>query len=196
MNIKAIKLIGSLSLAVGIGSAAWATPITGTISFQGSGSVGVSAGVTTVTFDNDFTVTSGTVDYATLAPFGQAATLQNIKYTGDFGTAALTGQVLNQYTLTVGGVTYSFDLNSISSAHAVINNPSSIAITGSGVAHITGFQDTFGSYALNGTGTGTTFTFISESTTANGEAVPDGGTTLVLLGAALSGFALLRRKLA
>jgi hypothetical protein len=56
---------------------------------------------------------------------------------------------------------------------------------------LAGFTDTPGTWIFSGNQSGGTLSF----STSNGN-VPDGGMTVMLLGAALSGLALIRRKLA
>ena len=78
-----------------------------------------------------------------------------------------------------------------------IDNPSptpdTLRLSGTGTIKFAGFDDTMGGWTWSGQLDGTsTFTFSSTTIAA----VPDGGMTVALLGAALSGLALLRRKLA
>ena len=69
----------------------------------------------------------------------------------------------------------------------------SLILQGTGVAHITGFENTPGAWIItvNTADGGVTFSF-----SASSSATPDGGTTVVLLGTALSGLAWVnaRRK--
>jgi hypothetical protein len=69
-----------------------------------------------------------------------------------------------------------------------------MSFTGTGIAHITGFDDTPASFALEGAGTGFDF-ILSTSTTAT---IPEGGNTAVLFafGLALICIMTLRQKLA
>lgn len=177
---------------------AQAVPINGTIAFQGAGTVtpnSPAAGQTTVAFSGPMIVTGGTVDYA--GNNGAAATFKNITFSGTGVTAALVGgPIISLWTFTNMGITYSFDLNSLTSGTYTPGNPSSIAISGMGTAHKTGFTDTVGTFALNGTGNGVTFTFIQSTTTASGIGVPEGGSTVALLGLALIGMVGVRRVLA
>jgi hypothetical protein len=70
-----------------------------------------------------------------------------------------------------------------------------LELTGTGMFSIIGGNpndNTLGTWQLGFGESGASFTF--QSTAATG--VPDGGMTVMLLGAALSGLALIRRKLA
>lgn len=94
------------------------------------------------------------------------------------------------------GNDYTFDLGSITSVSQSVD---SLLITGVGTVNITGgaFEATPANWTFQITdssgGTGGSFVFgFSDSNTA----IPDGGTTAMLLGSALSGLALLRKKLA
>lgn len=94
---------------------------------------------------------------------------------------------------TIGSATYSFDATSMTVTHP---NATTVNITGSGIAHITGFADTLGTWTVTATGSGVDFTFGAFTGAGQGGGVADGGTTVLLLGTALSGVALLRKKMA
>jgi hypothetical protein len=93
---------------------------------------------------------------------------------------------------TVAGITASFDLLSINPVQQPGDN--SLKITGSGVFHITGFDDTFGTYIFTANQSGGTFSFSSSQEAL--DRVPDGGSTVALLGLALAGAAFFRRRIA
>jgi len=128
----------------------------------------------------------GSGDY--LGTAGTQTTFQPITYVGTGGSAVLSGPVTPLWTFTMGTTTYSFELTSLSSAYT---GSGSLTLAGSGTAYITGFDATQGSFAIQGTG----FQFMSASATANGVGVPDGGSTVALLGFAFLGLEGLRRKL-
>ena len=52
-------------------------------------------------------------------------------------------------------------------------------------ANMTGYNATLGNFVIAGSGQNLSFQFMSGSGTANGTAVPDGGSTVALLGFAL-----------
>jgi len=96
------------------------------------------------------------------------------------------------WSFTFNGLTYTFTATTETSQYlgGVLN---SWNIGGTGFASITGFANTPGTWTLTATQTGASFTFAS---TAGVGPVPDNGTTLILLGAALSGLALIKARLA
>lgn len=81
----------------------------------------------------------------------------------------------------------SFDLLSINS---IVESSAGLILTGSGVLHASGFDSTPGDWSFSANSTRTYFTF-SNQTTAN--AVPDGGSTVLLLGVAIIGLGILSR---
>lgn len=90
-----------------------------------------------------------------------------------------------------GGLTYSFDLTVL---HLDFASPTGILLSGIGTAHITGFLDTVGHWDFSAqTQNLASFTF-SATTTATA-VVPDGGTTVAMLGASFLGICLVSRKL-
>ena len=198
--MKTLSLTILSVIATGLfsfGPQAQAVPINGTVAFQGSGSYNQAGPQTNIVFNNPMTVTMGTGNY--VGTTGQSATFTNFSFTGTGNSAALVGTVTPLWTFTVGLITFSFDLTSLTSGTvtpAAGGNPNSIAVSGKGTARETGFDPTFATFALNGSGTGFTFTVVQSSTTATGQAVPDGGSTVALLGIALLGVAGARRMLA
>ena len=63
-------------------------------------------------------------------------------------------------------------------------SPNSLSLSGEGVVKITGFEDTFATFALQGTGEGFTFTILQASNTAVPN-VPDNGSPVAFFGLAL-----------
>lgn len=197
-----MKTIRILCLILGITSLMiipiGAIPITGSIAFSGSGSASLVSGTTTVTAASPWTIVGGTVDYAGLA--GKSVSVFPISYTGSGIAAVLTAPVTPQWSFTVSGITYSFDLLALISGTTMIGSTTTVALSGTGIAHITGKADTFATWSLSGGGVGKgTLTFAFETTSATGKAVPtipDGGTTVMLLSAAFGGLAWVnaRRK--
>lgn len=97
------------------------------------------------------------------------------------------------WTFTKAGITYSFDLATIAKLG---NNPSFLDITGTGVANISGYLPTPGTWSFTITsvmGNSPTAMFnFSSSDDAIG--IPDGGMTIALLGLALTGIGAMRLK--
>lgn len=163
-----------------------AVPITGAIEFFGSASASSPSGPpSTIHFVDPWHSLAATGSYA-VVPFGTATTFNDFTFIGDGAAATLMGTDSPIWTFTIGATTYSFDLLALTNGHV---DTGSMAFTGSGIAHITGFDDTPVSFALQGAGTGFDFT-LSSSTTAG---VPDGGTTVIMLGLGLVLVGIVRR---
>ena len=124
-------------------------------------------------------VTSATGDFAGIAPGTSAAMAQPWIFNPSTPTPGLWS---------VGGFT--FDLLS---STVVTQNASTLVIEGSGTVSGNGFDPTAMDWSFttqsSGGRTNTTFSF-----SANGVAVPDGGSAVALLGLALVGVEVLRRK--
>jgi len=125
-------------------------------------------------------VTSGTGDFAGIAPGTQATMAQPWIFNPSTPTPGLWS---------VGG--FSFDLLT---STVVTQNAGTLVITGSGIVSGNGFDPTNMDWSFTtqsaGGHTRTTFSF-----SANGQTVPDGGTTVMLLGAALGVLGMARRFL-
>ena len=122
----------------------------------------------------------GTGDFAGILP-GTQATMHN-------------GWIFNPSTPTpalwsVGGFT--FDLLS---STIVTQNASFLSISGTGIVSGNGFEPTAMDWAFTTQSSGGR-THLVFSFSANGTAVPDGGAAVALLGIALTGVEVLRRKL-
>jgi hypothetical protein len=167
-----------------------AAPITGAVEFFGSASAsGPSGPPDTIHFTNPWHTLAATGSYAVVLT-GTDTTFNDFTFIGDGSAATLMGTDSPVWTFTVGPTTYSFDLLALTNGHV---DAGSMAFTGSGIAHITGFDATPASFALQGAGTGFDFT-LSSSTTAT---IPEGSTTVLLvLGLVLVGIVTLRQKLA
>ena len=167
-----------------------AAPISGAIEFFGSASAsGPSGPPDTIHFTDPWHTLAATGSYAVVLT-GTDTTFNDFTFTGDGSAATLTLPDMPVWTFTVGPTTYSFDLLALTNGHV---DAGSMAFTGTGIAHITGFDDTPASFALQGAGTGFDFT-LSSSTTAT---IPEGSTTvLLILGLVLVGIVTLRQKLA
>ena len=188
MKSNILKYLACAAMTLGLAANVQATSIVGDISLAGN-----------------FTVTGGNINTAT-----SFATFNNTMVTavdGNFtgmtlftpGTITMTPFTFNPLTppaitplwIAVSGVTLgaAFDLTAITS----ISQPGDKTLTlhGTGMMKLAGFTDTPGTWVFSGNQSGQTLSF----STSNGN-VPDGGMTVMLLGAALSGLALIRRKLA
>jgi VPDSG-CTERM motif len=108
------------------------------------------------------------------------------------GVNGAVGNLVNAtlWTLKAGSTIYTFTVTSEAQG---ATSPSSLALSGSGTVtdNVSGADTSFGAWQLNFGAIGGSFTWQNTS----GTNVPDGGTTVLLLGAAFSGLGLLRRKL-
>ena len=172
-----------------------AAQITGDIGFFGAASAsGASPGSpVTIHFTNPWSVLSGSSDYAGV-PFGTSpVTFADFSFTGDGVGAALVAPKTPEWSFSFGGIDYSFDLLSLTNAHTQsASGVGSMAFTGVGTVHATGFDDTPATWSLQGSGEGFNFTLSSSTTSA----VPEGGVMSLLgLGCAiLAGRALIRKR--
>lgn len=165
------------------GNQADAAMINGAITFAG-GAVYDTNSLATATRVNTFSavkVASVDGDFASFVSAGNSVTMA-APYI--FSPSTLTPGLWS-----VGGFTYD-----LASSTVVLQNANFLLITGTGTVKGNGFDATPG-----------TWSFTSQSPKARGvfsfssgsaaESVPDGGSTVALLGLALSGVEILRRKL-
>jgi len=187
-TLLAVLATGVLSCAV-FSQQAQATPINGDIQFAGETRFDTNSLATAhrvVTWFDVFhnagfsSVTSGTGDFAGIFPGTQATMAQPWIFNPSTPTPGLWS---------VGG--FSFDLLT---STIVTQNASTLVIEGTGIVSGNGFDPTSMDWSFTtqsaGGRTRTTFSF-----SANGASVPDGGTTVMLLGAALGALGMARRFL-
>src|SRR6266478_8188044 len=176
-TILAVLATGVLSCGL-FGQQAQAASINGDIQFAGETHFDTNSLATAtkvVTWFDVFhnagfsSVTSGTGDFAGIAP-GTSAAMAQWTFNPSTPTPGLWS---------VGGFT--FDLLS---STVVTQNASTLVLTGTGIVSGNGFDPTAMDWAFttqsSGGRTGTTFSFSS-----NGVVVPDGGSAVALLGLAL-----------
>lgn len=192
------KLFGSAALAIGLMVANLsAAPITGEVFFTGSADLKLGvANATYSTADNIVFLPNVAIDevssngaYAGLQA-ATSATFTNFTFGAVGTTGALAVSPLWTFTDAGTGWTYTFDLASIS-VNAVLGTQR--LLEGYGTLNITGagspYTATNGYWTLSSSGVQTRVTFSSYATS-----VPDGGSTLVLLGGVLFGVEMLRRR--
>ena len=168
-----------------------ATPINGSIEFFGSASASGPSGGTpsTIHFIDPWHTLAGTGSYSSV-PTGTLTTFNDFTFIGDGIMAHLVAPDMPIWTFTVGATTYSFDLLALTNGHVGDN---SMSFNGTGIAHISGFDDIPASFALQGTGSNFNF-LLSSSTTAT--TTPDGGATVVMLSMGLLLVGIVRRRVA
>ena len=202
MKSNIITYLASTAAAIGMVASVQATQIVGSI--QMSGQVGLDTTDLATASVANFTglnpaglVVSGTGSYSGV-PTGLSS--PPVTFAG-FNIVAGAQSISPLWTFTYNGNVYSFDLGTITSVGSALGvntrDTGDLLVKGSGTVSITGFDTTAANWSFDITdtagGTGTSFTFgFAQSDTS----LPDGGTTAMLMGAALSGLALIRRKLA
>jgi hypothetical protein len=184
-TILAVLVMGALSCGL-FSQQAQAAHINGTISFIGA--VDFDHPVGTATTVNQFysaishiagfsTVFNTTGDFSAITP----GTLATMSVPWQFNPSMATPGLWS-----VGG--FSFDLMS---ATVVTQLPNFINISATGVIHGAGFEDTAGTFTF----TVTDNRRFNVGFVAVGRAVPDGGTTVMLLGLGISALGMARRFL-
>jgi hypothetical protein len=193
MKRNILKSLACAALALGLTASVQAAQINGSIGFTGT-----------------FIQTGGTIGLLNTADHMTLGSLQIASSTGDltgagapFSFASSIGVNGNPpslvthtlWTATVGAITYSF---TVTTESQTLSSPAQINLAGNGVMHNgTVADDTAGEWQLGFGRSGASFTWQSTSASSTiPTTTPDGGTTVVLLGAALSGLGLIRRKLA
>ena len=190
MKRNILKSLVCAVVALGLAASVQATPIDGSIGFAGT-----------------YIQTGGTIGDLTTANHMTLGSLLILTTTGDltgagapFSFASSIGVNGNApslvthtlWTATVGALTYSF---TVDSEAQTLTSAAQLNLAGVGTMHDgTPGDDTSGVWQMGFGVSGASFTW--QSTSATTTAVPDGGTTVVLLGTALSGLGLIRRKLA
>ena len=178
-----ILIFGSLAF-LGLATSVRAIPISGQINFGGSAALTPAdvGSAISISFSG-YSITSGTGAY-----FGAAGTTVD-QFNGFTFGPFFTSPNPNLWNFHIGSAVYSMTGATLTS---IIRNTGSgiLTLQGTGVANISGYDATPGTWVITATATQTGFNFSSTTT-----AVSDGGTTLMLLGGALSGLALCRKKL-
>ena len=182
------KSAGALLLALAFGGAAIALPINGNITFAGDISLGGPAGfnfgtATSVQSWDSTIVNNVDGDFATYISAGAPVTFQ-APWTFN------SGSVENFWNL--GG--FQFDL--IASA-LEFQDATSLSVKGTGTTWGNGFDPTEGTwlFSTQSIAADGLFSFAASVGSASpGTSVPDGGTTLLLLGGGLIGLTLLSRR--
>ena len=190
MKTNILKFLASAAMIIGLAVTAQATSISGSVDMAG-----------TATLNN---MALGSASAASLFTGVTVGGTPTGNFAGTFGSSVVwtafswpsVVTVSPLWTFVSGGNTFSFDLTAVS---VVTQNNTFLNLLGFGVLKETGFDNTSGSWSFTisnpsgGPHANFAFTFANSQTAT----VPDGGMTVILLGATLSGLALLRsRKLA
>lgn len=185
---KTTKLALSMLAAAAMVVSANAIPITGTVNFTG-GAVTVDQPLPNATTITAFTGTTSVSGGAT-APTGAYAGTTGATVTWAAGPIQFSptlnpSPISPLWSFMSGGLTYSFKLNSITLVNQI---PGFLNIQGAGVVSITGgtYSDTAGTFTLTATGTGP----LNFNFTAGTSAVPESGTTAILLGLGVTALAI------
>jgi hypothetical protein len=187
-TINKIPIICATALcAVALaGPSAKANEISGSIGF---GSLGVSIVGASLATATSFTVTDPFITTET-GVYSGAPLLTPIVFNG-FQFSPPVASVTPLWSFNVGVVNYSFDATSMSSFYDASLRQWDIG--GSGLAMVTGYSATPGTWNVNLSQSGASIVFDSSAAAIPG--VPDGGSTLLLLGGGFIGLAKFGRKL-
>jgi hypothetical protein len=184
MKYPSLKLLGALAAALALAGTSQAASITGSLDFAGGATLNTSnLGTATQVIANGFTnvkvqnVTAGSVLDSTIN-VNDTVTMTSSAW--NFASGALAG------LWSVGGFTFDLISSSISVQNGVFLN-----VSGTGTITGNGYEATNGSWYFTSQGTSDNPQFSFSATSAG---VPDGGTTAGLLGLALMGLALARRR--
>ena len=190
-TISIILAVSSFALSV----QAIPTSIAGSVSFSGTSTIDGTSFVTATKFTRfqDVFVAADsalTGDYVGTS----GATVTVTPFTWAPSTASTPISPL--WSFVSKGKTYSFDLSVM---HLDYSSPTGLLLSGLGTAHITGAGveklDTTGRWDFSAqTLGGSTFTFSATTTVPNPSTVPDGGSTVAMLGASMLGLGFIGRK--
>lgn len=194
---NSFKSLIAAVLLVGFASAVQAIPITGSVDMSGTVFLNdQTLGTATAATSFGSVTVGGIPTGAYTGTAGSSVTWSAFSWDATFVPVSPLWTFFNAGT----GYTYTFALNSVG---VVTQNNTFLNLLGAGTLSITGagspYTPTAGVWSFtisNPTGgdhANFAFTFANSQTAAGG--VPDGGTTILLLGAALSGLGLIRRKL-
>jgi hypothetical protein len=176
-----VALIGFTAFNAG------ATLITGDISLSGTSSTdnaNLALATAFTSFSNVVVSTTGGSGSYTPALSGQSATMTTFTFSPSFSPDPL----VPLWTFTYSGSTYSFNATSLVVSSSI---PDSITMGGTGMAYITGFNATPGTWVLSANDASGTESF-SLSTQISSVPVP---AAMLLFAPGLAGLAAIRRRL-
>jgi hypothetical protein len=183
-----IKLASVTAVAFALTQSIQATPVVGAIGFTGRVSYDTtSAGTATEVTSWVKSTVNGTSGSFTSVANGTATTFSSSVW------KFVTGTPITSFW-SVGG--YTFELLS---SYIVYQGNGALVVDGTGIVSGNGYSDTTLSWSFTSQDPATTSSpdtwTISASANSLPASVPDGGATVILLGIAFAGVALLRRKL-
>jgi hypothetical protein len=182
------KLAPAICLGLCLTSAAYANQITGSIGF---GSLGVNTVGSTLATASSFTLNSPFITTET-GVYTAAPVMTPITFSG-FQFNPPVASVTPLWTFTVGTTTYSFDATTVTSKFD--SQLDEWDIGGSGMAMVTGYSATAGTWNVNLSQSGASVVFDSSEATKPTVSTPDASATFMLLGGTLVGLAGVARKL-
>lgn len=171
------------------------TPISGDISFSGTSTIDSTSFVTATgftSFQDIFVGAPSALSGDYVGSSGAAVTMASFIWAPPTASTPINPL----WTFVSGGNTYSFDLSVM---HVDYASPTGLLLSGLGTAHINGpgleKLDTIGNWNFSAQTLGVaSFTF-SSTTAAAAQGVPDGGSSVAMLGAAFLGLGWIKRKL-
>jgi hypothetical protein len=164
-----------------------AIPIVGGISLSGDYTVNAGGNLNTATAFLTFTGVEVTSMGGSYVGSGVTLTTPGSVTMNIFSFNPFPALGLSPLWTTVSGTLASFDLLSLIS---VVQGGDALTLRGTGMLYLAGYDATPGSWLFTANQGGGSFSFSSSNSS-----IPDGGSTVMLLGAALSALALLRKKL-
>jgi len=188
---KLIKVVAAAALAVVLTQSVQAVPITGVIGFSGAVATD-SASAPTSTLVSSWINNVINLNTGTFASLSGAATVV-LHSPWSFSSGPIAGF----WVITDGANTYTFNL-SASAVEGTLANSITIDLAGTVTSNVAGLSPTAfaGTLTLQNPSGALGDNQFKYTSSISFLPVPDGGTTILLLGSALSGLALIRRKLA
>jgi hypothetical protein len=170
------------------GPSAKATTINGSIAFSDLGVVVNNPDLADAT---TFTVSDAYVAQTPTGTYSAVPVLTSVTFNG-FQFNPPVASVTPLWTFTSAGIVYSFDATSVVADYNASRQEWDIG--GTGLAMATGYATTMGSWTVNLSQTDAAFAFDATSG-ASGSTVPDGGSSVALLGSAFLGLGAFGRKI-
>jgi hypothetical protein len=185
-------IVTTLTLAAALaGTTAYANEFSGSLAF---GSLGVTTDNPTLQSATTFSLTSPYADdatgiYATLGVTNQTP----VAFSG-FKFNPPVGAITPLWTFDIGPTVFSFDAISETATFVPGNGAGEWVIIGTGVASITGFDNTPATWTLNLSDSGNMSLAFDATSAELPPSVPDGGKAVTLLGGALTMLGLYGRR--